>query len=115
VFEYVDQPGPRHRKERAEPGGAALRALREVASLGKSLATVKSRRPPEPKPDQVQEAIRGEMESCVAFLLRPTREAAATFTRARRELDRWAGQELAPRAAAELGQRLDAMLGGAPS
>lgn len=98
---------------RAEPGGAALRALREVSSLGKSVATVRAKRPSEPKPDAVQEAIRAEMDAAVAQLLRHTREAAATFERGRRAL--LDGLDLGPSTAAEITRRLDALLEGRPS
>lgn len=98
---------------RAEPGGAALRALREVSSLGKSVATVRAKRPAEPKPDAVQEAVRGEMDAAVAQLLRHTREAAATFERGRRAL--LDGLDLGPSTAAEITRRLDALLEGRPS
>jgi hypothetical protein len=98
---------------RAEPGGPALRALAQVASLGKSVASVRAKRPAEPKPDEVQEAIRAEMETCVEHLLRPVREAAARLQRDRAAL--LGGLDVGPATVAEISRRVDAMLGAGPA
>ncbi len=96
----------------AEAGGPQLRALGIVDRLGKSISVVASRRPHVPAPDEVHEAIRGEMNTTVEQLLRHTREAAAAFNAARTDLVTWAAN-LGPVLGPELLRRVDAMLGGA--
>lgn len=80
------------------------------ATLGR-IEQILGRRPPEPKSDEVQDAIRGEMDSCVEHLLRHTKERAAKLARDRAELDAWAAATLGPGTAAELARRLVDMLG----
>lgn len=99
----------------ADAGGPQLRALGIVDRLGKSISVVASRRPHEPKPDEVHEALRGAADTAVEHLLRHTREVAAKLTRDRGALATWARQELAPRVAAELLGKVGEMLGGPPS
>jgi hypothetical protein len=99
--------------ENAEPGGATLAALRSLAATSTALAKVKAQRPPEQRPDEVQEAIRGEMGTCVEHLLRHTREAASHLDRARAGL--LDGLDLGPAVLAEIRRRVDGMLGVAPS
>lgn len=96
---------------RAQPGGPQLRALRELTSLGKSVAAVRARRPAALAPDAVDERVRGAMDTCVEHLLRHTREATAKLDRDRAALAADVlGGKLAP---VDVVLRVDAMLTGA--
>lgn len=92
--------------KRAEPGGPALRALSQVASLGKSVATVRARRPAEPKPDAVQEALRAAAGECVEHLMRHHAAAEEEWSALLVELRTVLGYAAPP-----LLQRLDGLLG----
>jgi hypothetical protein len=96
------------------PAAVAARRL-GYATLGQLSAKMEgilSKRPRMLKPDEVHEAIRGEMDTAIAKLLKPVAEAEAKLRRDRAELETWAAQELAPRTAQELLARVDAMFGG---
>jgi hypothetical protein len=95
---------------KAERGGPQLQALTIVERLGKSISVVTARRPPALKPNEVQEAIRGEMDTCVEHLLRHTREAATKLERARLDFDAWARSAFGEHGGAEAVRRLNEML-----
>jgi hypothetical protein len=93
--------------------GPRIAIVKALDGVSKSLSVVRARTRPEPKPDAVHEAIRGQMDTCVAHLLRHTREEAAAFEQRRGALTAWAST-LGP-IGGEVVRRVDEMLGGAPA
>lgn len=91
---------------------ARRQAYETVGRLAGRMEAILSKRPRPPSADEVQERIRGAMDSCVGWLLRHTRERAARLKTDRAAL--FEGLDIAPGLAAELGRRVDAMLGGKP-
>lgn len=85
--------------------------LGALAGLAQRVENIAKGRPKAPTRDEVQEAVRGAMDSCVEFVLKPTREAAAKLVRDRAAL--LDGLDVGPATASEIGRRVDAMLGGA--
>lgn len=83
-----------------------------LSTLGQAASRMEAmlaRRPRVLAPDAVHEAIRAEMDGAVANLLRPVAEAETKLRRDRAAL--LDGLDLGPALAAEIGRRVDAMLG----
>lgn len=95
--------------------GPRIAIVKALDGVSKSLSVVRLRRPHIESPDQVQEQVRGAMDTCVEWLLLPVREAAAKLKRDRARLFDGLTEDVAPRHLATIGARVDAMLGGAPS
>jgi hypothetical protein len=99
--------------QRAEPGGPALRALMSVASLGKSVATVKARRPHVEGPDEVTRRLVGVRDAAIERTGLLTSDRAAKFATDRTAFDARCASFGA--FGAEMKGLVDAMLGGASS
>ena len=89
----------------------AATILGAAANLAKTVEAIGRGRAPIAPPDEVNERVRGAMATCVEHLLRPVREAAAKLARDRAALFDGLVEDVAPRHLAEIGRRVDAMLG----
>ena len=89
----------------------AATILGAAANLAKTVEAIGRGRVPIAPPDEVNERVRGAMATCVEHLLRPVREAAAKLARDRAALFDGLVEDVAPRHLAEIGRRVDAMLG----
>jgi hypothetical protein len=90
----------------ADAGGPQLRALGIVERLAKSVSVVTSRRPAEPKPDEVQEALRQAADECVEHLMRHHDAAEAEWVALLAEVRTVLGYAAPP-----VLVRLDALIG----
>lgn len=92
--------------------GPLLRALQRLEGLGKTVATVKAKRPPEDGPDEATRRILAVRERAVERIGVLTGEEAAAFAVRRADLERWAGENLGPVLGVEVVRRVGEMLGG---
>lgn len=91
--------------------GRLLRALQRLEGLGKTVATVKAKRPEEPKVDEVTRRLVERRDAAIERIGLLTSETAVKFAGARAELQAWLGT-LGP-IGAEVDRRVGAMLGEA--
>lgn len=89
------------------------RAIASVlVQVAKGAESIRKGRPIEESADEVLERVRGAMAASVEFLLRQTREAAAKLEADRRAFAAWCRETLAPSHAAEVVERVSAIVEG---
>lgn len=86
--------------------------IEKASGLINRIEQIEARRPRVPPRDEVQDAIRGAMGEATEFLLRQTREAAAKLEADRRAFAAWCRGTLAPAHAAEVVERVSAIVDG---
>lgn len=103
-------------KAREEDGdGPLLRALQRLEGLGKTVATVKAKRPPQDGPDEATRRILAVRERALERIGVLAGDAAEAFRQRRAELEVWVGQNLGPVLGVEVQRRVGAMLGEKPA
>jgi len=90
--------------------GRLLRALQRLEGLGKTVATVKAKRPPEDGPDEATRRLVAAKAPALERIGLLTSARAVTFAAARADLDAWCASLGA--FGGEVKARVDAMLGG---